>query len=327
VTVVSDQELAEQAFEVMASASGQVGQAYRLVENLHPRILGKVDEVSEDAGRRMRPTPGSTGRATPDVRAATVSTMVHPRPSPQSLLDSSSHSVRLAQAQTGRSALALARRREDLTALQQQIRAVSIERSAAAVLIDQAGDLRRALLLDHEHASEILRCLHVAARLIEQHVVDNVLFDPGAENGDELVTTVRTATEAATAMCGAINAAGHALTSPAASLASEEHLLSTARTSSGLCRRFLDAAAAAGDQLLAGVVDEHTPPAAGRAPLRLLRSPRDPRDFRVSAARHLVGAVRLVLAGVAAVVTGITAAHAAAAGRVGLWGACPEATE
>ncbi len=109
-----------------------------------------------------------------------------------------------------------------------------------------------------------------------QHVVDNVLFDPGAENGDELVTTVRTATEAATAMCGAINAAGHALTSTAASLASEEHLLSTARTSSGVCRRFLDAAAAAGDQLLADVVDEHTPPAAGRAPLRLLRSPETP---------------------------------------------------
>ncbi len=175
-----------------------------------------------------------------------MSTMVHPRPSLQSLLDSSSHSVRLAQAQaqTGRSRLALARRREDLTALEQQIRAVSIERSAAAVLIDQAGDLRRTLLRDHEHASEILRCLHVAARLIEQHVVDNVLFDPGAENGDELVSTVRTATEAATAMCGAINAAGHALTSTAASLASEEHLLSTARTSSGVsvprrrCRRW-----------------------------------------------------------------------------------------
>ena len=222
------------------------------------------------------PALGSTGRACPDVRAATVSTVVRPRPSFQSLLDSSRHSVRLAQGQAGRSRLALARRREDLTALQQQLRAVSIERSAAAVLIDQAGDLRRALLRDHEHASKILRCLHVAARLIEQHVVDNVLFDPGAENGDELVTTVRTATEAATAMCGAINAAGHALTSTAASLASEEHLLSTARTSSGVCRRFLDAAAAAGDQLLADVVDEHTPPAAGRAPLRLLRSPEIP---------------------------------------------------
>ena len=123
--------------------------------------------------------------------------MVRPRPNFQSLLDSSRHSVRLAQGQAGRSRLALARRREDLTALQQQLRAVSIERSAAAVLIDQAGDLRRALLRDHEHASKILRCLHVAARLIEQHVVDNVLFDPGAENGDELVTTVRTATEAA----------------------------------------------------------------------------------------------------------------------------------
>ena len=33
--------------------------------------------------------------------------------------------------------------------LEQQIRAVRIERSAAAVLIDQAGDLRRALLRDH----------------------------------------------------------------------------------------------------------------------------------------------------------------------------------
>jgi len=282
--------------------------------------------ATEDAGRRMRPTLGSTGRACPDVRAATVSTMVHPRPSLQSLLDSSSHSVRLAQAQTGRSRLALARRREDLTALEQQIRAVSIERSAAAVLIDQAGDLRRALLRDHEHASEILRCLHVAARLIEQHVVDNVLFDPGAENGDELVSTVRTATEAATAMCGAINAAGHALTSTAASLASEEHLLSTARTSSGVCRRFLDAAAAAGDQLLADVVDEHTPPAAGRAPLRLLRSPE---TQGISVSRRCppgpCGEARPV--GVAAVVTRITAAHAAAADRVGLWGACPEVSE
>jgi hypothetical protein len=220
---------------------------------------------------KQSPALGSIGRATPDVRAAAVRPVVHPRPSPQSLLGSSSP-MRLAQAQTGRSRLALARRREDLTVLQQQIRAVSIERSAAAVLIDQAGDLRRALLRDHELAGEILRCLHVAALLIEQQAVDNVLF----ENGAELATRVRTATEAATAMCGAINAAGHALTSTAASLASEEHLLSTARTSSGVCRRFLDAAAAAGDQLLGDAVDEHTPLAAGRPRLCLLRSPDTP---------------------------------------------------
>jgi hypothetical protein len=73
---------------------------------------------------KQSPALGSIGRACPDVWAAAVSTVVHPRPSLQSLLDSFSHSVRLAQAQTGRSCLALARRREDLTVLQQQIRAV-----------------------------------------------------------------------------------------------------------------------------------------------------------------------------------------------------------
>jgi hypothetical protein len=72
---------------------------------------------------KQSPALGSIGRATPDVRAAAVRPVVHPRPSPQSLLGSSSP-MRLAQAQTGRSRLALARRREDLTVLQQQIRAV-----------------------------------------------------------------------------------------------------------------------------------------------------------------------------------------------------------
>jgi len=50
VTVVSDQELAEQAFEVMASASGQVGQAYRLVEDLRQRILGRPTRCQRTPG-------------------------------------------------------------------------------------------------------------------------------------------------------------------------------------------------------------------------------------------------------------------------------------
>lgn len=130
----------------------------------------------------------------------------------------------------------LAPRRAELVALHAEISLASELPDRAAVVIDQAVDLRRELQSDHAEACGILRALH------------NVTGWGGAG-----ASALADATTSAATLVSATNAAGHSL-SPISRCLTDELQLSAARTMATIAERFTETAILTSIQLDHAVV-------------------------------------------------------------------------
>lgn len=160
-------------------------------------------------------------------------------PQPHRLLAGVSRACGIALERAGACRSGLSAREGDLEALTDTITHPGPPRAVVAVVIDQAVDLARALLAHQEQTGEILRCLHVAASLLEEWAAASARSphrgkDPTGELEDSLGAARSTAASAASALL----AATHCLAPTAQDLSSDPSLLAGARSSSSMCRRF-----------------------------------------------------------------------------------------
>lgn len=118
----------------------------------------------------------------------------------------------------------LAPRRTELAALHAEISRVGESPEHAAVVIDQAVDLRRELQSDHAEACSILRVLHSVA-----------------EGGGPEAAALTEATTSAATLVSATNAAGHSL-SPISRCLVDELEVSAAQAMTTIAERFTDTA-------------------------------------------------------------------------------------